>query len=73
MTFLSNNTLLLSYQVICLREFVKVDHKSVVLDAGPGKRLADTIRKCCSDGRRLIVGNEDLKDAIKSKLVSKCL
>lgn len=59
-------------KVISLREFVKVDHKSVVLDDGPGKRLADTIRKCCSDGRQLIVGNEDLRDAIKSKLKIDC-
>lgn len=74
-SFLSNNTLLLPYQVISLREFVKVDDKSVALALGdgPGERLAATIRKCCSDGRQLVVGNEELRDVIKSKLVSTCL
>ena len=44
-SFLSNNTLLLSYQVMSLREFVEVNKKSVALALkdGLGKRLPDIV------------------------------
>ncbi|CAL4959104.1 unnamed protein product [Urochloa decumbens] len=52
-----------------LVDYIKVDDKSVVWRSdGPGKELSEWIWKYCRNEKELIVGDEKLKDVIKSNM-----
>ncbi|CAL4978613.1 unnamed protein product [Urochloa decumbens] len=52
-----------------LVDYIKVDDKSVVWRSdGPGKELSEWIWRYCRNEKELIVGDEKLKDVIKSNM-----
>ncbi|CAO2175173.1 unnamed protein product [Urochloa humidicola] len=58
--------------VIFLVDYIEIDDKSVVWRSdGPGKELSEFIWKYCRNEKELIVGDEKLKDVIKSNMVIK--
>ncbi|CAO2181470.1 unnamed protein product [Urochloa humidicola] len=55
--------------VIFLVDYIEIDDKSVVWRSdGPGKKLSEFIWKYCRNEKELIVGDQKLKDIIKSNM-----
>lgn len=76
-TYVSNILLvLLSHQVVYFLDLIKCDGKSALWSSsscGDGVSFVDLVKEYSSRARRFIVEDEELRERIKSDLVSRCL